>query len=111
MGLHLLYGAALFGVSVQALAFEAPQPTDPFQALPQNGWSPKPTPGPDAHALLRRQNTLPEGYLLAPDNTCGFISANPSMCPVPFEKLSLGPWYLLTRHALKNRPMHALEMA
>ncbi|KAK4241405.1 hypothetical protein C8A03DRAFT_41228 [Achaetomium macrosporum] len=78
MGLHLLYGAVLFGVSVQALAFEGPRPTDPFQAFPQNAWSPKPTPGPDVHALLRRQNTLPSGYLLAPDNTCGFINANSS---------------------------------
>jgi hypothetical protein len=86
MGLHLLYGAALFA-SAHAIAFPGPQPTDSFQALPQGGWSPRPTPGPDAHALLRRQIDLPATYLLAPDNTCGFINGNSSMSPqLPAKK-------------------------
>ena len=82
MGLALLYGAAVFGASVasvHALAFPGPQPTPPpsdsFQALPLDGWSPRPTPAPGAHQLLRRQqNILPSTYLLAPDNTCGYIN-------------------------------------
>ncbi|AEO71455.1 uncharacterized protein THITE_2123826 [Thermothielavioides terrestris NRRL 8126] len=83
MGLRLLSGAALcaaVSVQVQALAFQGPRPTDAFNALPENGWSPKPTPGPDLHALLRRQNGLASTYLVAPDNTCGFVNGNPSMC-------------------------------
>lgn len=84
MGLRLLCGAAaLFGASVQALAFPGPQPTDAFQALPLDGWSPRPTAAPApavAHELLRRQqNILPATYLLAPDNTCGFINGISSM--------------------------------
>jgi hypothetical protein len=78
MGFQLLYGAAVFGASVQALAFPSPRPTDPFQALPQDGWSPRPTPEPYAPALFRRQNGLPSTYLLAPDQTCGFINGSPS---------------------------------
>jgi hypothetical protein len=79
MGLHLLYGAALFGASVQAYAFLGARPTDAFAAIPENGWSPRPTPAPEAHPLLRRQIGLPETYLIAPDNTCGFINGSPSM--------------------------------
>ncbi|KAL2141448.1 hypothetical protein VTI28DRAFT_2407 [Corynascus sepedonium] len=75
MGFRLLYGAALLGASAQAFAF-LPQPTDPFQALPlEDGWAPRPTPPPDAH-LVRRQISLPSSYLIAPDNTCGFIDGN-----------------------------------
>jgi hypothetical protein len=65
---------------VHALAFPGPQPTDPV-ALPRLDfeWVPLPTPGPDPNGnLFRRQVALPETYLLAPDNTCGFISASPS---------------------------------
>ena len=80
MGLQLLYGAALFGVSAQAFAF-LPRPTAPFEARPlENGWSPAPTPAPDA-ALFRRQISLPSTYLIAPDNTCGFINGNSSEWP------------------------------
>jgi hypothetical protein len=76
MGLQLLYGAALLGASVQAFAF-LPQPTDPFQALPlENGWTPRPTPAPEGHGLFKRQISLPSSYLIAPDNTCGFINGN-----------------------------------
>jgi hypothetical protein len=81
MGIQLLYGAALFGASVQAFAF-LPRPTAPFQARPlENGWSPAPTPAPDA-ALFRRQISLPSNYLIAPDNTCGFVNGNSSEWPV-----------------------------
>ncbi|EAQ86595.1 predicted protein [Chaetomium globosum CBS 148.51] len=76
MSLQLLYGAALLGASVQAFAF-LPQPTDPFQALPlENGWTPRPTPAPEGQGLFKRQISLPESYLIAPDNTCGFINGN-----------------------------------
>ncbi|KAK4122737.1 hypothetical protein N657DRAFT_634745 [Parathielavia appendiculata] len=84
MGFHLLLGAAFFGASVQAYAFPSPRPTDPYEALPFNGWSPRPTPAPDAHLLLGRRINLPETYLVAPDNTCGFINGNPKSayeCP------------------------------
>jgi hypothetical protein len=82
MSLRLLYGAAAFGASVHALAFPGPQPTaiDAFQALPLDGWSPNPTPAPAAHELLRRQQVaLPSTYLLAPDNTCGYVNGISSM--------------------------------
>lgn len=73
MGLQqLLHGALLFGASAQAFVF-LPRPTDPSQPLPPgNGWSPVPTQAPDV-GLLRRNIGLPDKYLLAPDNTCGFI--------------------------------------
>jgi hypothetical protein len=79
MGLQLLYRAALLGASVQAFAF-LPQPTDPFQAAPlENGWTPRPTPAPEkGHGLFKRQISLPSSYLIAPDNTCGFINGNAS---------------------------------
>jgi len=105
MGLLSLYGAAIFGVSVQALAFPGPQPTDPFQALPQNEWTPRPTPGPDP-ALFRRQIALPATYLLAPDNTCGFINGNSSMCKCSVDR---SPGMQLA-DCLKDPPMHAPMM-
>ncbi|KAL1843623.1 hypothetical protein VTJ49DRAFT_605 [Mycothermus thermophilus] len=67
----------LFGVvQVHALAFPGPRPTDPV-ALPGEffNWAPMPTPAPNV-GILRRQADLPDTYLLAPDNTCGFISAS-----------------------------------
>ncbi|KAL2185184.1 hypothetical protein L209DRAFT_690071 [Thermothelomyces heterothallicus CBS 203.75] len=77
MGRQLLYGAALLGASVQAFAF-LPLPTNRYQALPlEDGWNPKPTQPPDAH-LVRRQISRPSSYLVAPDNTCGFIEGNSS---------------------------------
>ncbi|KAH6850869.1 hypothetical protein B0I37DRAFT_123421 [Chaetomium sp. MPI-CAGE-AT-0009] len=76
MGFQLLYGAALLGASVQAFAF-LPRPTDPFQALPvENGWTPRPTPAPEGQGLFKRQISLPSSYLIAPDNTCGFVNGN-----------------------------------
>ncbi|KAK4142948.1 uncharacterized protein C8A04DRAFT_12746 [Dichotomopilus funicola] len=80
MGLQqLLHGALLFGASAQAFVF-LPRPTDPSQPLPPgNGWSPVPTEAPDA-GLLRRNIGLPDKYLLAPDNTCGFIDGQLSEC-------------------------------
>ena len=80
MGMPSFYRVALFGASVQALAFPGPRPTDNinFHAIQEGGWTPKPTPGPEPHQVLRRQNGFASSYLLAPDNTCGYFGGSSS---------------------------------
>ncbi|KAK0747657.1 hypothetical protein B0T21DRAFT_354819 [Apiosordaria backusii] len=75
---------ALFGISVEALAFPGPQPTGVIALEDSNGWTPKPTAAPAFHEVLRRQNGRPSNYIAAPDNTCGYVDANrrdPLTCP------------------------------
>jgi len=81
MGLHLLYRVALFGISVHALAFLGPQPTqqsaDELQEyFATHGWTPKPTVAPSPHQVLRRQKELASTYLFAPDETCGYLDGS-----------------------------------
>lgn len=78
MGLDLLFGVALFGASVQGLAFPSPSPTDNTYSLQEDGWTPMPTAPPGVHEVLRRQKDLASTYLMAPDNTCGFVSGKSS---------------------------------
>ncbi|KND94145.1 hypothetical protein TOPH_00888 [Tolypocladium ophioglossoides CBS 100239] len=47
--------------------------------LPLHGMIPKPTPPPGIHELVRRQDEAPLTIVVAPDNTCGYISEDPSI--------------------------------
>jgi hypothetical protein len=50
--------------------------------LPLDGMTPKPTPPPGLHELVRRQDgasSYAVTMAVAPDNTCGYISGNPSL--------------------------------
>ncbi|KAK4166165.1 hypothetical protein QBC43DRAFT_21038 [Cladorrhinum sp. PSN259] len=75
----LLFRVALFGVSVHSLAFPSPRPTaaDELPAVPvEDGWSPEPTAAPDAHEILRRQNSRASTYFALPDSICGFVGTD-----------------------------------
>ncbi|KXX74234.1 hypothetical protein MMYC01_209658 [Madurella mycetomatis] len=74
MGLCSFFSVALFGVSVQAIAFPGPSPTNDIYAIQEDGWTPMPTAPPGVHEVLRRQNSLASTFIMAPDNTCGFVS-------------------------------------
>ncbi|KAL2020145.1 hypothetical protein VTK56DRAFT_8750 [Thermocarpiscus australiensis] len=76
MGLGLLFRVALFGASVQALVFPGPRPTDNIHVLREDGWTPNPTAAPSLPEVLRRQDNWASTYLLAPDNTCGYVSGS-----------------------------------
>lgn len=80
MGLHSFYRLALFGASVQALAFPGPLPTDhiDLDAVPLDGWSPRPTAAPQLHQALRRQSTFGTAYFQAPDEICGYLGGSSS---------------------------------
>ncbi|GAB1313221.1 hypothetical protein MFIFM68171_03431 [Madurella fahalii] len=78
MGLCVFVRVVLFGASVRALAFPGPSPTDDIYAIQEDGWTPMPTAPPDVHEVLRRQNNLGATYIMAPDNTCGFVSGRSS---------------------------------
>lgn len=67
--LHL----AAFASYASALAFEGPRVTPQAGKGEDLVFPPEPTAAPKVHAdLFRRQNVMTD--LIAPDNTCGYIS-------------------------------------
>ena len=73
----LLYLAALAS-HASALAFKGPRATSQAEAGDLI-FPPEPTDAPKVHAdLFRRQNVMTD--LIAPDNTCGFISGLEGTC-------------------------------
>ena len=73
----LLYVAVLASYA-SALAFRGPRATSPASAGDLI-FPPEPTAAPKVHAdLFRRQNVMTD--LIAPDNTCGFISGLAGTC-------------------------------
>ncbi|KAK0705330.1 hypothetical protein B0H67DRAFT_649673 [Lasiosphaeris hirsuta] len=74
MGRSALFSAVLFGVAVDALAYLGPRATDAV-LIPQDAQSPRPTIPPALHQYLRRQSSNEQTFLVAPDNTCGYVSA------------------------------------
>ncbi|KAK4186075.1 hypothetical protein QBC35DRAFT_284640 [Podospora australis] len=88
----LLSKGILLGTAAHALVFPGPRPTGDFLAAQldgvetDGGWIPQPTPGPNSHEVLRRQNVNVKTsvFLAAPDNTCGYIDGRrfvPITCP------------------------------
>jgi len=69
--------AAVFVVSVRAMAFPGPLATTAVVA-PLDGRSPKPTAPPALHQFIRRQSDGDQTVLVAPDNTCGYVSGQSS---------------------------------
>lgn len=72
----ILYSSAIFGPAVaEALAFWGPMKTL-LPSIHADAMSPRPTEAPAFHELLRRQSSG-ETVLVAPDNTCGYVSGLP----------------------------------
>ncbi|KAJ9132250.1 hypothetical protein NKR23_g11328 [Pleurostoma richardsiae] len=74
-----LHSLAIFGATVQALAFWQPKATD-VVIIPPNAQSPRPTIPPSLRELRRRQDssvTESDTILVGPDNTCGYVSGRP----------------------------------
>lgn len=67
-----LRSLVFFGVGVKALVYPWPRETDPA-AVPLDAQTPKPTAPAALHHFLKRQNN-DQTVLLAPDNTCGYVS-------------------------------------
>ena len=82
MGMFSLYGLALFAATAQALAFPGPNPTYGI-VLPAGIQSPRPTDPPKLkQRILKRQSSSDDDtFLVAPDNTCGYISGLAGMPP------------------------------
>lgn len=79
MASTILVAAALLGATANAIQF-FPLPTHSV-VLPGNGITPRPTPGPEGFAELRkRQNNDVEVVLVGPDNTCGYVSGSIGAC-------------------------------
>ncbi|KAK3344106.1 hypothetical protein B0T25DRAFT_317845 [Lasiosphaeria hispida] len=74
MGQSVFFSSALFGVTVQALVYPGTRETDAV-AIPPDAQSPRPTIPPALHRFLRRQSYDEQTFLVAPDNTCGYVSA------------------------------------
>ena len=74
MGRASVYMLAAFGATMQALIFPGPEATDAV-VTPTNAQSPRPTRPPIFKELRRRQaSSTDETFLVAPDNTCGYVS-------------------------------------
>lgn len=108
MGLCSFFSVALFGASVQAIAFPGPSPTNDIYAIQEDGWTPMPTAPPGVHEVLRRQNRLASTYIMAPDNTCGFVSGRSSACQ-PYYRKNKIKITLVTNGSLKRRHIPALD--
>jgi hypothetical protein len=67
-----LSSLVLFGVGVTALVYPWPRETN-TAAVPLDAQTPKPTAPAALHHFLKRQNN-DQTVLLAPDNTCGYVS-------------------------------------
>lgn len=67
-----LSSLVLFGVGVTALVYPWPRETS-IAAAPLDAQTPKPTAPAALHQFLKRQNN-DQTVLLAPDNTCGYVS-------------------------------------
>jgi hypothetical protein len=66
---------------VSALAFQGPRATSQAEIEEDLVFPPEPTAAPAVHAdLFKRQNVMTD--LLAPDNTCGYISGLAGIYPV-----------------------------
>ncbi|KAK0626174.1 hypothetical protein B0T14DRAFT_492553 [Immersiella caudata] len=66
-------GVALSAAVARALAHREPRATDTI-AIPLDAQSPAPTTPPALHQFLKRQNGNGQTVLVAPDNTCGYVS-------------------------------------
>ena len=69
---------ALFGVGVKALVYPWPRETN-TPTIPRDAQTPKPTAPAGLHHFLKRQNN-DQTVLVAPDNTCGYVSGQSGMC-------------------------------
>ncbi len=84
----VLWGAALFGAGVNALAFWNPRETD-LAVMPSDGMSPRPTSPPAFAELKRRATPSIDTFLVAPDNTCGYFGGLPGQFLAPLSSSSL----------------------
>jgi hypothetical protein len=74
MARSLLCGALAAAVAVRALVHPEPRATG-FVVMPLDAQSPVPTTPPALHEYFKRQNGNGQTVLVAPDNTCGYVSA------------------------------------
>lgn len=89
MARSLLCGVVLSAaVAVRALVHSEPRATDTI-AIHQDAWSPAPTAPPALHEYFKRQNGKGQTVLVAPDNTCGYVSAQSGAAYTCAEKTAL----------------------
>jgi hypothetical protein len=75
-----LVSAVVFAAAVHALAYPGPKATGAAKT-PLDATSPRPTTPPALHEFLRRDNSNEQTVLIAPDNTCGYVSGQSGSLP------------------------------
>ncbi len=92
MALSVLRAAALFGATAQALAYRGPRETL-VASVPSDAQSPRPTLPPSLPELRRRASpgSGTSTFLVAPDNTCGYVSGLQGMLALGFRNRAAAP--------------------
>ncbi|KAK4455634.1 DUF1620 domain-containing protein [Podospora aff. communis PSN243] len=88
MARSFLRGVALSAAAVRALVHPEPRATDTI-AIPLDAQSPAPTTPPALHKFLKRQSGNGQTVLVAPDNTCGYVSAQSGAAYTCVDKTAL----------------------
>ncbi|KAK0651398.1 hypothetical protein B0T16DRAFT_453871 [Cercophora newfieldiana] len=81
-------GVALTAAVVRALAHPEPRATATIE-IPLDAQSPAPTTPPALHEYFKRQNGNGQTVLVAPDNTCGYVSAQSGAAYTCVDKTAL----------------------
>ncbi|KAK1761429.1 hypothetical protein QBC47DRAFT_28699 [Echria macrotheca] len=83
-----LVSAVVFAAAVHALAYPGPKATEAAK-IPLDATSPRPTTPPSLHEFLRRDSSNEQTVLIAPDNTCGYVSGQAGAAYTCVEKNAL----------------------